>query len=344
MELAYIIFLIVVILTIITIFIYYEKEENKSNLPIRISESNCKQRENGTYKRRVTYRCDNLDGCIYNNKLRYGIFHEIEDCIHNDSKLLTETYKSSGPYYGYGNSHNIKNTEIMNEIKLLPVVIDDVCLSLETGHKITCQKEDEIGFTGIYINDVYMEKEPDVKISTKYKNDEDMLNYIKQMFEENKSSLISIDGKTVILQKCKKYGTDGVSFFNMKTSDKFLTLIDDKLSLDSKDNNTFFKFESIVKDGLGFTCILICYKNINNKGWIDNNLNFISGDIPPIGSENALKVYCTNEMKLYDFKYNKIKNLKITQGSGVDDDIMISKINNIYNYIDMDSKNEIVIY
>lgn len=296
--------LIVIIIIICGIYWSYNKlNEISYSKPIMIEESTCvvkKGQING--RKRITYRCDDPNGCFYKGKIHKGIFYGIEDCINDKTEKHWE-YSQLGPYYGanevFPGNFSIKSSEMI----LLDAVSCRICLSLETGHPKEFQ-DGKIGFTGILVRSKGKNKTPEIQISTKYENSKFHLKRINELINLKETEIILIDGHPYILQICMLSGNKSLDYFKLTSESKYLIIKDNQIFATEHNDDSldiYFSIENSKKiDGKRFGS-LICYKGIHERGWLDKNFKWHSG----LSKFGSLFVMLNNN-KLTDIKGNGI--------------------------------------
>jgi hypothetical protein len=272
--------MLLVILFVVGFYWYsYTINEDLYGKAIKIDESICiVKRGNISGKKRITYKCDNEEGCYYNGRLRKGVFYVIEDCV-DENTLKGWYYSKCGPYYGANEILSDNSEEKTNDIVLLDEKPCRACLSLDTGHPKEFQ-DMKLGFTGIVAKCQNKCKVPELQISTRYENQKFTLAKIRKMISEKTSDVISIDGNPYILQPCYLKGSASTVYFQLVCKNNYLIIKDNQVfSTDycNMDSDVYFSFENMKETENSKMGSLICYRNVNDRGWLDKNFKWHSG-------------------------------------------------------------------
>lgn len=289
--------LIVIIIIMCAIYLYFNKiNDALYSKPVNVEESICVVKNghiNG--KKRVTYRCDDPNGCMYKGKLHRGIFYSVEECV-DDRKTKGWIYSLCGPFYGSGDI-TCDNQDKISDMILLEESQQRVCFSLETGHP-KFFNDGIAGFTGILAKCRGKCKVPEIKISTKYENSKITLNKIKTLLDNDETDVFLIDGVPFVLQPCSLRGNSWFNYFQLISNDNHIIIYNNQIfSSEYNDTkyNVYFSLENTKTVDNKIYGVLTCYKNMHVKGWIDKNFKWHSG----FSKMGALPVMLNNN-KIYD--------------------------------------------
>ena len=274
---------------------------------VKVEESTCMIKKGQTKgKKRCTYQCDHPNGCMHEDKIQKGTFYGLEECNALDKKIDPWTYIPAGPYLGNDNYVSTRSREKTETLELFDPTDCRVCLSTKTGHPMAFNS-DQIGFTGILAKTVGKVSPPDLKISTRYENDERELEKINSLLEEKKSATMLIDGVPYVLQPCRKKGDISFLYFQLISDSYSLQIKNNQLiaTTDKNSNSVYFTLENVIRKNRQIIGNLVCYNNMHEQGWLDQKTKWHPGLIPAISVDNVLTVVIHNK-KIMNINGNKI--------------------------------------
>lgn len=300
MKWYFILFILIAVVIFISVIYWYFSKINDAlySKAIRVEESVCVVKKGHTHgRKRITYRCDDPNGCMYKGQLHKGTFYDVEECI-DDRLQKGWIYSPCGPFYGASEflpgDFSIKTSEL----KMLEPVSLRVCLSTETGHPKEFQ-DGKLGFSGIACVSKHKIKLPEIKISTKYENSQIMLDKISKLLNDKQSEIILIDNQPYVLQPCTLKGNLSFVYFKLTFDKKYLIIKENQVFLTEYNDelsDVYFALENLRKIDNKKTGVLVCYKGFHEKGWLDKKLKWHAG-LSKVGSLNV----SIDNNKIYGF-------------------------------------------